>query len=95
MILKWYYIHLIYFLNEENDSASADNKKNSKNSEKNVTTENENFNQESASSLQSRLSILIKISMKQNVQNQKNVESWNFLDLNSDYSADQENQNFE
>ena len=52
VILKWYYIHLIYFLNEEDDNASAGNEKNSKDSKKkNVTTENEDFNQESASSL--------------------------------------------
>ena len=34
VILKWYYIHLIHFLNEEDGSASADNEKNLKNSEK-------------------------------------------------------------
>ena len=33
-ILKWYYIHLIHFLNEEDGSASVDNEKSSKNSEK-------------------------------------------------------------
>ena len=94
VILEWYYTHLIHFLNEEDGSASVGNEKNSKNSKKkNVTTESDDFNQGSASSLQSRLSSLTKISMKQNVQNWKNVESWNFLDLNSDYSADQEDRN--
>ena len=89
VILKWYYIHLIHFSNEEDDSASADNEKNSKDSKKkSVTIGNEDLNQELASFLQSRLSTLIKISMKQNAQNRKNVESWDFLNLNSDYSAD-------
>ena len=35
-ILKQYYIHLIHFLNVENDSASVDNEENSKNSEKKI-----------------------------------------------------------
>ena len=67
-ILKWYYIHLIHFSNEENNSAFVDNKKNSKNSKKKkVVIMKENFNQKSASFLQSKLSSLTKISMKQNV----------------------------
>ena len=89
VILKWYYTYLIYFSDKEDGSASADNEENSKNSEKkDVTTGNENFSQESASSLQSKLSTLTKISMKQNAQNRENIESWDFLDLNSDYLAD-------
>ena len=94
--LKWYYIHLIYFSDEEDDSASVDNEKNSKDSKKkDVITGNGDFSQESISFLQSRLSTLTKISMKQNAQNWKNVESWNFFNLNSDYSADQEDRNLE
>ena len=95
-ILKWYYIHLIHFLNEKDGSASVGNEENSKNSKKkDVTTKSGDFSQESASSLQSRLSSLTKISMKQDAQNRKNVKSWNFLNLNSDYSADQKDQNLE
>ena len=87
---------MIHFSDEQDNSASAGNEENLKNSKKkDVTTENDNLSQESASSLQSRLSSLTKISMRQNAQNRKNVESWNFLDLDSDYSADQEGQNLE
>ena len=86
---------MIYFSNEEDGSTSADNEKNSKDSEKkDVTVTKEDLDQESTSFLQSRLSLLTKISMKQNAQNWKNVESWNFLDLNLDYSADLLNENF-
>ena len=96
VILKWYYIYLIHFSDEEDDSASVDNKENSKNSEKkNMITGNGDFSQESASFLQSRLLTLTKISMRQKVQNRKNVESWDFLDSDSDYLADQENRNLE
>ena len=69
MILKWYYIYLIYFSDEENGSTFVDNKKNSKKSKnKSVTITNKDFNQKSASFLQRRLSLLTKISMKQNAQ---------------------------
>ena len=34
VILKWYYIHSIHFLDKEDNSASVDNKKNSKDSKK-------------------------------------------------------------
>ena len=96
VILKWYYIHLIHFLDEEDGSASVDNEKNSKNSKKkDIITENGDLSQESANFLQNRLSTLTKISMRQNAQNRKNVESWNFFDLNSNYSADQEDRNLE
>ena len=44
-------------------------KKTQKIEKKNVITGNEDFNQELASSLQSRLLTLTKISMKQNAQN--------------------------
>ena len=37
-ILKWYYIHLIHFSDEEDDSASVDNGENSKNSKKKDVT---------------------------------------------------------
>ena len=96
VILKWYYTYLVHSLNKKDGSASADNEENLKNSEKkNVITESDDLNQESASSLQSKLSSLMKISMRQNVQNRKDVESWNFFDLNSDYLTDQESQNLE
>ena len=94
-ILKWYYIYLIHFSNEENDSAFADNEKTSKNSKKNIIIMKEDLNQKSTSFLHSRLSLITKISMKQNIQNRKNVESWDFLDRNSDYLADSDDQNFE
>ena len=95
-VLEWYYIYLIYFLNEKDGSASVNDEENSKNSKKkDVITGNEDFNQESASFLQSRLSTITKISIEQNAQNRKNVESWNFFDLNSDYLTDQEDQNLE
>ena len=58
---------------------------------KNIIKMKKDLNQELASFLQSRLLSLIEISMRQNVQNQKNVESWNFLDLNSNYSTDLKN----
>ena len=34
VILKWYYIYLIHFSDEENNSASIDNEKNLKDSKK-------------------------------------------------------------
>ena len=93
-ILKWYYTHLIYFSDEEDGSASAGNEENSKNSEKksSITIE-EDLDQGSVSFLQSRLLSLTKVSMRQNVQNRKHVKSWDFLDLNSDYSADLKDRN--
>ena len=64
-VLKWYYTHLIYFSDEEDDSASVDNEVNLKNSEKkDVIVTRKDFDQKSASFLQSRLSLLTKISMR-------------------------------
>ena len=56
---------MIYFSDEEDDSASARNEGNLKNSKKKIViTENEDFSQKSVSFLQSKLSTLTKISMK-------------------------------
>ena len=75
VILERYYIHLIHFSNEEDDSASANNEENSKNSRKKRDHHRKDLNQKSASFLQNRLSSLIKILLKPNAQNRKNIES--------------------